>query len=381
MEKNYGKVLGTILTILGIAALAAVLGLSFFAVKDLGGLTETLKASNFSQAFSRSVYYNDHLYAQLGFAIEYEPSAGDTPERAAAFLEESLRAIDRRIFSAGIVYVLFISAIFSFPLWRRNRDSAPAHAGAVCLITLFLYAAFMAAIYGMHSYFRIPFYFPDAHGLLMIMAGVLSVAGGSAACALFLRKVPFKRVAAFLVFAVLIAGFLFGFLFEAGLYSTPFVDSFDYVSEIDPRILDENFEGDAHYDEGKNVLIVEGKEYPPEKIENADYMRGPARYGAMAFEVLYPYAGSTLPMAEEATGNEIPVLFPLLYILKGMFWIFTAARTPRRKRGKTQKALPAPQETETAERETVKAEQETETAEQESGNASAEKKELLPEGE
>lgn len=84
-----------------------------------------------------------------------------------------------------------------------------------------------------------------------------------------------------------------------------------------PDVFSEDFAGTAYYDEEKNVLVVNGTEYPPRPAENPERLQGIRRAGATLFETLNPYAGNGLFMVSEIEGGlTIGVIVLLLYALK-----------------------------------------------------------------
>ena len=134
---------------------------------------------------------------------------------------------------------------------------------------------------------------------------------------------------------VILLLYLFSAQFEARLLMDPNADSFDYLYET-LRESDEPV-----YDPERNVMVVNGKEYPPESVPNPEYLTGASRIGAVAFEVIDPWSGSPLELAREIAESEsaspgrdlLPAWFLALYAVKALLWI-AASALPGAKRGR-----------------------------------------------
>ena len=125
----------------------------------------------------------------------------------------------------------------------------------------------------------------------------------------------FRFIAGYIIPVVFVL-FILGMYLEHGMYSSKTIESFDYVYSMDIRILEEGY-----YDSEKNVIVFEDKEYPPEQAENPERYTGIKYLGASLFEILYPYSGNGLYMAEQAMEHEISFFVYVLYAVKGMIWI------------------------------------------------------------
>ena len=124
---------------------------------------------------------------------------------------------------------------------------------------------------------------------------------------------------------------------EYGLIAPAEVPAFDYVYEQHSEILDEDYSGNAYYDEQKNVLIIDGEEYPPEMADNPDRLSGLKRALALVFELLFPWSGTGLYMVSQAAEIQIPVLMIAAYILKAMLWILIPSAITGRRDEQTDK--------------------------------------------
>ena len=308
---------------LGIAAFLAVLSLSFSATRQLAASYEKLKGMDLNTDFSEAIFYDDRLYAVIGHGIIMDETVRDRETFFSSFLNDSLRSIDARILSAGVIYVMMISAFFAYPLLHRYPNDRKKQISAAIVTADLLYLVYYAFVAGVRLICKVPFYFPKEN-LAILIAGVLSLIGGLCALILLIRKIRFQKAAAILAIPLLLGLFLLSFLCEAGLFSAKTIESFEYIADIDPRILDENFT-DFNYDEEKNVVVIEDKEYPPEQTDNPDHFKGLAGIAAILSETASPYAGSALPMIKGEFEAKIPAAVLLLYVLKSFFWIFLSA--------------------------------------------------------
>ena len=105
-------------------------------------------------------------------------------------------------------------------------------------------------------------------------------------------------------------------LAEGRLFSVPEVDSFDgvYASVTEEEL------NRMYYDEEKNVMVLDGKEYPPERMPNPDRAAGIGRAALIVFEALDPYSGTGLDMIRQIDGTDVPGAAVLPYLLKAALW-------------------------------------------------------------
>ena len=216
---------------------------------------------------------------------------------------------------------MVLSAFFALAIVLKFSDNRKRQVLSAALTVSVLYFVYIAFVVILHGINKVPFHFPIDHAAIIIV-GLLSLIGGFSALVLLLRKIRFRKIASLVVIPFLVLLFMSGFLFEAGLFTPAKIDSFDYVADIDPRILDENFEGEFYYDEERNVIVFDGKEHEPKEVDNPDHFSGLSRVGAFLFEALNPYAGNALPVVQEEFESDIGIPVLLLYALKSFFWIF-----------------------------------------------------------
>ena len=184
-----------------------------------------------------------------------------------------------------------------------------------------IYALYLGMILLFHKLNGVPFYFQKGRDLFVLLfTGILSVAGGLCAAALLIRNVPFRKTVSLILIPVAFALFLFGAPLQNGLYTEKTVKSFAYVGDIDPRIYEEGF-NDYVYDPEKDVIILDGVEYPPEEVPNPDYLTGLSRAGAILYEIADPFAGNSLPFINEVLEKPLPAVALFGHVLKGILWI------------------------------------------------------------
>lgn len=311
-----------IMLCLGLIATVAVLVMTFLAIRRFASEYAAIRDNDLSQDTAMTMIYDDHLYAQIAYGIEIVSGYQGMDADRNAFLETSLRGVDQRILSCGTLYTMVIATVLSYFLYRSYKNDAKKHVLSVVLMIVEVFAVYVLVAWIAHLISGMPFYF--GRSLFTLTVSLLSIIGGSCALALLYRFFRFKKIMAVAAIPLVLVLFLFGFAFEHGLYCEPIVESFDYVAELDPRILEKDFAGPVYYDEEKNVMVVEGKEYEAQQLANEERYTGLARIGAYAYELLDPYAGNSLYFWEDAEGSKAPLAACFLYLLKSLGWIFAA---------------------------------------------------------
>ena len=312
------------------AAIAAFLFVSFRSFTGIRRLSEDyhfLIDNDISEDMNGQIFYSDGIYSEIGYGIEIIADDPEMAETLKDYLHSSLRLIDRRIMSCGLLYTMLISAMIAYCLYRWHSDDVLKHVLSIVLSVPGIYAVYLAFVWIVHLFFHTPFY-PTVS--LTLIAAILSVIAGNCALGILFRFFRFRKILSIIAIPLILASFIFGFVFEHGLYCRQYQDSFSYLVDIDPRVLDEDFDG-IYYDEEKNVMVLEGVEYPPEQEEDPDYLKGLPRAGACLYEILNPYSGNGLFFYEEAEGTALPEFIPLLYIAKAILWIIAALKICPRK--------------------------------------------------
>lgn len=313
------RVVAFLLLIASVLALAAVVFMEVKAVGALGENYHDLASKELSEEERSLIACDDGLLIMLAYA------STDTASTMASFLESSLRNIFVRILTAGVVYTAAVTTFSSLFLARRFGEKKGKHILSILLSGILVYLVFLAAVFWATLSNKLPLYLPDGKTVLLIILGLLAVLAGNAAFGLWMRHAKWKLPVA--APAVILVGvtYLFGSLFESGLYSPQTVDSFDYLETIEPAIFDEDYAGDAYFDETQNAVIVIGTAYPPKESPNPDHFTGLKRTGAILFEALDPYSPFALPLIAHAAELNIPPLSELLYFAKSLLWILLPA--------------------------------------------------------
>ena len=308
----------------GLAAAALVLifvlYISFDATSGLAAYMEKNRTSDPSAVFDASLYYDDGLYVVVLYGEEILPDDPQPQKRLAAFEKSSFQKIDSRIWSGGVIYTMLASCVLAYYVYTISNNYARKYAKSTSIAVLTVYIIYIAGLGIFHAVFHVPFYLPDAGTFFTIVLGLLSVIGGNCALGLLLRKVRFKKIIAVAVIPVIFLMFLFSMAFEFGLNEPAQYESFDYVADIDPRFLDEEYYDMGYYDDEKGVLLFDGKEYPPEMVDNPDHLRGLARIGALLYELAFPYSGSSLSAVLQEYDGKLPLLLCLMYLIKSACW-------------------------------------------------------------
>ncbi|MBR4462730.1 MAG: hypothetical protein IKS51_09145 [Erysipelotrichaceae bacterium] len=312
---------------------AAIAFFLFVSCRTLTGIQRLSEDYHFlmdydlSQDMNGQIYYADGLYGEIGYGIEIIADDPQMAETLRDYLHSSLRFIDRRILSCGLLYSMLTSVMIAYGLYRRYGSDPLKHTFSIVLSFLGIYAAYLLFVWILHLLFKVPFY-PTLS--LTFVAGILSVIAGHCALGILFRFFRFRKILSLAAIPLVLASFILGFLFEHGLYCEPYQESFSYLADIDPRVLEEDFDG-IYYDEEKNVMVLEGIEYASEQVEDPDHLKGLPRVGAYLYEMLNPYAGNSLFFYEEAEGTKLPEYVPLLYVAKAILWIIASLKIrPRR---------------------------------------------------
>ena len=323
--KRTDGLFGRLMLGIGTVGFLMVLYLSFSAVRTLGEHYTEMKQADLSQVYSGTVYYDDSLYACTGYGIETDPADPDTPKILQEYLDSSLTSIDQVILSVGAVYTMFIASFAAFYQYINHQDNHRGHVRSILLGGILVYVLYTAAIVLMYALNHIPFLLPDARSLLDVGVSLLSVLGGLCALGLLIRIIPLKKIASLAAIPLVFVLFLFSAVSEGQLCLPAYQKSFAYLAEIDSRVLEEDFDG-YYYDEEKDVVVLDGKEYPPQIVPNPDYLTGTDRVKAYVFEALDPFSGSAFSMMEKAAECQAPLIYPACYALKALFWIILAGK-------------------------------------------------------
>ena len=322
VTKESGKK-GILSLIAGIAVYAVIIVLTVLAIRNVAVNYRSLETMDLSKDATGSIVYFDHLYGALAHGIMIDHNDINKNVQLTEFLQSSMQSIDKRILSCGILYIMMTVVVLSYWLYCKFGHSRKTHTLSIIASVAVLYAFYVCIVVITHKIHNVPFYFLSASDTVILIASILSVVGGSCFLAWILRSVRFKRTTAVIAIPVVFMLFIIGTSFEGQLCSPATVDSFDYVEqEIEPRIYDENFEGEVYYDQTKNVLVLNGKEYGPRQVENPNYLTGAVRYGGYLFEIVSPYSGCGLFLILDAAELSIAPFILVLYVLKALVLLY-----------------------------------------------------------
>ena len=200
--------------------LVIILIASLKAVKNLAAGYTALRNADLSKTVTGTLMYDDGFYGQILHGIETDPADPAAAETMNNFLSSSMRAIDTRIFSAGLIYTMVISVLSSFLIYLRCRENTIKHLFCTAASVFIPYIVFILAVFAFHAMQGVPFCFPDSHGFFLILTGLLSLTAGGSFLAVFYRKIPWKKTAAILALPLAFGLFLLNMNMEAGLYNS-----------------------------------------------------------------------------------------------------------------------------------------------------------------
>ena len=325
-KKSYVTLFSLLMTGLTVVVFGYVLYCTFTAVRTLGAAYQQIASADLNNGLKAVLNYDDGMNASLGFGAEILATDANKEILRQGFLSESLLKIDRFLLSSGLVYLMMVHALLAFPLYLRFSDSRKEHVLSVILSAFVLFGIYVGVVSVGHSISRMPF---DLSSVLSSLLGVCCIAAGGCAVGLLLAVLPVKFIPAIVAVPLVYALFLFGSVTEAKLYSPKTVDSFDYVYQLHPEILQEGYSGEAYYDEEKNVMVINGEEFAPQLAENPEHFKGIGKVGGIAYEVIDPYSGMSLALMESSTEMSVPALAKILYLLKAFFWMALCAALPK----------------------------------------------------
>ena len=319
--------------LLGILFFCFILVMSFVAIQSLGQDYLSLKNADMSVSKDYMLLLNDHIYAMTAYGINIDPSISDMAQTVKAFMEKAMRSIDAVILSCGILYTMITNTILSYFVYQKNKNHRQRHTISIALSVIGTYAIFIGFVVLCHFLFHLPFYSPDGHGVIVILVSILSVIGGECALGVLLRKIKWKKTVALATIPVVFLLFLSSFNFAYHLYCPSALESFDYVQEIEKEAFAEDYEGEVYYDDNKNAVIVDGREYAPQLIDNADAYHGLQRAGAYVFEIWNPYSGNSLYFLEISEEKiRLSVIVLLLYGMKACMWMMLCGLNTAKKK-------------------------------------------------
>ena len=315
-KRKTGNIWGILLLICAGLGLAGILAVTVRAAGETGVTYRYFAEADPAQGAYGTLSFDDRLYASAGYGIEILPGEPEGAERLAAFLPDAMGRICGRIWSAGLAYSMILSIAASLFWAQRLADRPGRHTLAAVLCPAGIYAVYLACAALALTASGARFSAPQAGALPTLAAGLLSVCGGGCALGWLLRRERLRILFAILAVPAGAVLLVTGMLAEGRLFSVPEVDSFDgvYASVTEEEL------NRMYYDEEKNVMVLDGKEYPPERMPNPDRAAGIGRAALIVFEALDPYSGTGLDMIRQIDGTDVPGAAVLPYLLKAALW-------------------------------------------------------------
>ena len=326
-DEKARKAVGLILLCCGLALLIVVSAMTFSAIGKLSKDYRQFTEADLTEDFSAALLYDDRVYAQLAYGIEILSTDPDKTEQLESFLDTAPAMIYDRILAVGVLYTMLASAAGALFLYNRWGKHAKKHTAAILLYPLLLYAVFFAVVAAASAAHQIPFPALPGKAVAFLALCLACVMAGECALGLLLRVIKFKMIAGLAAVPLAFALFIFGTGLEGRLYCAPYAESFSYVAVTVP----EDYTGEYYYDDEKNVVVLDGQEYPPRQEPNEDYLTGAKKAGAVAFEALVPCSGNGIELIREEAELEIPVWALCLYVLKALGWAAACALVPVKK--------------------------------------------------
>ena len=326
-NKKIRRAAGLVLCLCGLALFLAAAVLTFSALGRLGENYLRFAQADLTEDFNDAVIYDDHLYAQLAFGIEILSSEPGKAERMDAFLAGAMPLIYERILAAGVLYTMLVTAAGALFLYNRWGRSPKKHTAAILLYPLAIYLLFLAVVFGGSAFRRIPVPALPREAVVPLVLSVVSVMAGECALGVLLRKIRYKTAAAVAAVPLVFALFLVGTALEGRFFSPPYTESFSYITAT----VEEDYTGEFYYDEEKNVVVLDGQEYPPEQAPNEDHLTGVEKLGAVVFEALVPCSGNGLALIRADAQLDLPAWAVCLYVMKAICWTVACALIPEKK--------------------------------------------------
>ncbi|MBQ6334322.1 MAG: hypothetical protein IJI46_04565 [Erysipelotrichaceae bacterium] len=288
------------------------------AIRDMAGSYHALIEASLEEGLTGTIVYDDGLYAMLGYGIEIPKEDPAKENTLNEFLTSSLTKLEKRAYATQVVYTLMVSLCLALFIHEtRGKTLIKQVIAVIGVYGLFVIFYLLALMLN-----GVPICGVSLDCLLTIFVSLLSIVAGGCALDLLFRIGRFKKLIALIVIPLGFILFTFSSVFEAGLYSDKYRLSFSYLSEVIP----EEKMDEAIYDEEKDAVIFEGKEYQAMAEEEPDHLKGLSYAGAMAFEILYPYSGVGLELIAQSLEKQIPLWALLIYVIKAALWLLVVRK-------------------------------------------------------
>lgn len=315
----------------GILLLCVILIITISSLRTTGQCYTSLKNADLSQETESLLYYDDHMFAQIGFGISIIPSETGNEARLSSFLSSSVQEIYIRIISCGLLYSMMVSVALQYFIYSRYHSEIKKYFHGILIASVAPFAVFAAAVLISQSIFGLPAIFPEGRIWFLTAVCLLSIPAGNFVLSAVLSAVRHRKIAAVIALPVVLFLFIVSMNLECNLYTSPTVDSFKYFNETHAYALEDDYDGEFYYDKEKNVVILDGEEFPPEAFDNPNYYTGWKRLCASLFELVDAYSGNGLLLTESIVDYPIPVWTIMLYIIKAALWIALSSHFMKRR--------------------------------------------------
>ncbi len=265
--------------------------------------------------FNETITYNDGMLITLGYGREIDASDPNGEKEKLRFLKDATSRSRMFCFAALPVYAMFVSALSLLFIHERFAEDRRKQIILTAAVSVFVSVLLMEVVYVSMFFAKLTAYLPNKPEALAVAAGIFAVAAGNCAVMLLLQKIRFKKTLALALMPFLLVTYLLCGAVENRLFVEDKVESFDYVYAIAGDDIDS-----MYYDEEKNVMVYDGKEYGPQMVVNLDALQQPVKTLAIGYEVINPYSGIFVDMAGFSTSRDLRIPVSL-YIMKALCWI------------------------------------------------------------
>ncbi len=333
MLKKIG--LGRVMMALAILLTAVMMAVTAGAAVKTAGDYRRIMDTDLSGGLNDTIVYSDGFYAMLGFGREIVPGEPEPQKARDEFLADSLSAINDRVSSACVLYSIMAAVLCALFISER-RDDSKLKKGLLTAASVLCPFILIVLTYRITMRIQgVPNGITSFSHAAALAAGLICATGGCLIEGLILGKVKRKRLLAVIAVPAVFILFILSASMEGQLLAPAYVESFSYIAET------AGLEDAVTYDEEKNVVIFNGKEYPPKSEPNPDHLSGAAAAAAAVLEMLDPWSGTGLPLAEEITDPAFPLWVDLLYAVKGVCLAFLSMFADWKRKKKEKDAISA----------------------------------------
>ncbi|MBQ4254082.1 MAG: hypothetical protein II712_04555 [Erysipelotrichaceae bacterium] len=276
---------------------------------------QRLAKTDTSNGFNDTITYNDGMLIALGYGREIEAGDPDVEKEMIRFLKDATERTRMFSFAALGIYAMFISALSLLFIYESTRENKKKQIIITASVSFLVFVLLVDTVYVSMFFAKLTAYFPKHEEFLAVMATACAVIGGNCAFMALMRNIRFHRTLALVLIPFLAVTYLLCGAVENSLFVEPEVESFDYVYEI----AGDDVEA-MYYDDQKNVMVYDGREYEPQMVPNLDALQQPLKTAAIAHEIINPYSGIFINLARFNTSRDIS-LPEHLYILKALCWM------------------------------------------------------------